>query len=87
MIGMLMSENLVAQFSMLFRSIQKSKTNTQGFFDFKNEKTHFIIFKNKVFKIDKRSKEQYNQAKNYGISLGIPKYQVDFHPEVEEWKK
>jgi hypothetical protein len=55
--------------------------------DFKNKNTHFIIFKNKVFKIDRTSKEQYDKAKEYGISLGIPPYQVDFHPEVEEWKR
>lgn len=55
--------------------------------DFKNETTHLIIFKNKVFKIDKTSKQQYDQAKEYGISLGIPAHQVDFHPEVEEWKR
>lgn len=55
--------------------------------DFKNDAHHFIIFHNKVFYIDRRSKEQYDQAKKYGISLGIPKYQVDFHPEVGEWKR
>ncbi len=53
--------------------------------DFKNDKYHFIIFKNKVFFIDRFSKEQYDEAKEYGILLGIPEYQVDFHPEVNEW--
>lgn len=55
--------------------------------DFKNEKYHYIIFKNKVFFIYRKSKEQYDKAKEYGISLGIPEYQVDFHPEVTEWKR
>lgn len=55
--------------------------------DFKNEDTHFIIFRDKVFKIDRTNKEQYDKAKEYGISLGIPPYQVDFHPEVKEWKR
>ena len=55
--------------------------------DFKNETTHFIIFRNKVLKIDKTNKEQYDEAKEYGISLGIPEYQVDFHPEVKEWER
>lgn len=55
--------------------------------DFKNETIHFIIFRNKVFKIDITSKEQYDKAKEYGISLGIPEYQVDFHPEVKEWER
>ncbi len=55
--------------------------------DFKNEIIHFIIFKNKVFKVDRTSKEQYDEAKKYGISLGIPPYQVDFHPDIKEWER
>ena len=55
--------------------------------DFKNNTHHFIIFRNKIFYLDRRSEKQYNQAKQYGISLGIPEYQVDFHPEVKEWKR
>lgn len=53
--------------------------------DFKNDKIHFIIFKNKVFKIDRKSKAEYEEATRYGISLGIPKYQVDFSPHIKEW--
>lgn len=49
--------------------------------DFKNDTHHYIIFRNKVFYIDRKSKEQYNEAKHYGISLGIPEYQVDFAPD------
>jgi len=55
--------------------------------DFKNEKTHFIIFRSRVFKIDRTSKEQYEEATRYGISLGIPDYQVDFAPNVVGWKR
>ncbi len=55
--------------------------------DYKNDTHHYIIFRNKIFYIDRKSKEQYDEAKRYGISLGIPEYQVDFHPEVEEWKR
>ena len=50
--------------------------------DFKNDKTHFIIFKNKVFCIDRTSKQQYEEARKYGISIGIPEYQVDFSKDV-----
>lgn len=52
--------------------------------DFKNDTHHFIIFRDKVFFIDRRSKAQYDEAIQYGISLGIPEYQVDFHPDIEE---
>ncbi|MEK6962796.1 MAG: hypothetical protein AABX70_00095 [Nanoarchaeota archaeon] len=55
--------------------------------DYKNDSTHYIIFHHKVFKIDRTSKEQYDRAKEYGISIGIPEYQVDFHPDINEWER
>ena len=61
--------------------------NSSWYADYKNDTHHYIIFQNKIFYIDRKSKEQYDEAKRYGVSLGIPDYQVDFHPEVEEWKR
>ena len=55
--------------------------------DFKNDITHYIIFSNKVFKIDRTKVEQYNEATKYGISIGIPDYQVNFAPNVVGYKK
>jgi len=55
--------------------------------DFKNETTHYIIFRNRVFKIDRTKKEQYDEATRYGISLGIPDYQVDFSPHIKKWER
>lgn len=46
--------------------------------DFKNDSVHFIIFKNKVFKIDRHSMQEYQQASDYAVSLGIPIYQANF---------
>ncbi|MEK7078573.1 MAG: hypothetical protein AAB929_00735 [Patescibacteria group bacterium] len=44
--------------------------------DFKNDTHHYIIFRDKIFYIDRKSKEQYVKAKSYGISLGIPERQL-----------
>ena len=55
--------------------------------DFKNDKTHYIIFEGKVFKIDRSKKKEYQKATEYGISLGIPEYQVDFAPNVSIWER
>ena len=49
--------------------------------DFKNGNYHFIIYRDKVFKVDLKNPILYKNAKTYGISLGIPDYQVDFAPE------
>jgi len=55
--------------------------------DFKNEIIHYIIFRNRVFKINRESKEQYEEATKYGISLGIPDYQIDFSPHIKKWER
>jgi len=54
--------------------------------DFKNKQTHYIIFYNKIFKINRSKPEQYADATEYGILLGIPKYQVDFSSAIAELK-
>ena len=50
--------------------------------DFKNDTHHFIIFKNKVFYINRKIKSEYDEAVKYGLSIGIPDYQLDFSPEI-----
>ena len=55
--------------------------------DFKTDNIHFIIYRDKVFKVDRTSKEQYDQATAYGISLGIPEYQVDFATNIKKWER
>lgn len=55
--------------------------------DFKNRTHHYIIFRNNVFFVDRHNQEQYDAARRYGISLGIPEYQVDFHPDVTQWER
>jgi hypothetical protein len=49
--------------------------------DFKSEAKHYIIFRGRVFFIDRQSQGQYDAARQYGISVGIPEYQVNFRVE------
>jgi hypothetical protein len=46
------------------------------YIDFKNNTTHYIVFPDKVFKIDRSQPEQYEAAKAYGVALGIPAHQL-----------
>jgi hypothetical protein len=48
--------------------------------DFRNDKFHFIVFRNNIFKVDINSKQQYEEVRKYGRDLGIPEYQLDFTP-------
>lgn len=56
--------------------------------DYKTDTDHYIIYRDKVFHVtDRASVEQYDAAKEYGISIGIPAYQVDFSPNVTRWQR
>ena len=78
-------ENQADKIAKELSKVLDSKHNWYA--DFKNEGYHYIIFKNKVFKISRIDKKQYEDATKYGISLGIPSYQVDFSPHIKEWKR
>jgi dephospho-CoA kinase len=51
--------------------------------DFKNSKKHFIIFRDKVFLVYRDNSEEYKKVKEYGLSLGIADYQLDFSPDMK----
>ena len=55
--------------------------------DYKNDIFHYIIFKGKVFKVNRSKPEEYQAATDFGNSLGIPDYQVDFSPHIKVWKR
>lgn len=52
------------------------------FADFQNDDTHFVIFYNRIFKIDKTQPEEYVAVKQYALSIGIPEHQLGFMPKA-----
>jgi hypothetical protein len=63
------------------------KHGSSWYVDFKNDTHHYIIFRDKVFKINRGKREEYDEVKKYGVSLGIPDYQLDFSPDIKEWER
>lgn len=59
----------------------------QWYADFKNDKFHYIIFKDKVFKVDRSRPDEYQEVTDYGISLGVPDYQIDFSSVIKAWER
>ncbi|MEK7552226.1 MAG: hypothetical protein AAB534_02300 [Patescibacteria group bacterium] len=55
--------------------------------DFKNDSFHYIIFRDKFFKVDRSKKDSYDEVLKFGLSLGIPDYQLDFSPHTKEWER
>lgn len=62
-------------------------SHPQWYADFKNDKFHFIVYNGQMFKVDLLNPALYKDAKEYGISIGIPEYQVDFAPKDKIWKR
>lgn len=61
---------------LLSKSIDGSRKNGGWYTDLKSDDWHYIIFSGKAFKVDRSNGEQYEQAKEYGMSIGIPEYQL-----------
>ena len=69
----------VDQADKIAQEVSQSFDKSHGhswYVDFKNISYHYIVYPNKVFFIDRRKKEQYYEAEKYGVSIGIPQYQL-----------
>lgn len=76
------------QVNAVAKELSKSLDSKRNWYaDFKNDKFHYIIFRNKVFKVDRSKPEQYKDVTKYGVSLGLPDYQLDFSPDIKEWER
>lgn len=62
-------------------------SHPQWYADYKNDKYHYIIYNGQQFKIERSDASGYKDAKDYGISIGIPEYQVDFAPDDRVWER
>jgi hypothetical protein len=72
------SADIVAE--QISRTIKGSDENSNDkdswYADYKNETSHYIIFRNKVFKVDRSKSEEYEKVREYGLSIGIPEHQL-----------
>ena len=48
----------------------------EWYIDFKNDDTHYVIYRDKVFKVDRRDAAQYRAVQDYGRALKIPESQL-----------
>ena len=63
--------------------LSRSLDETHGeswYADFRNDRFHYIVFRDKVFKISTGDARGYGEVRRYGRGLGIPDYQLDFTP-------
>ncbi|MSU55710.1 MAG: hypothetical protein EXS51_00155 [Candidatus Taylorbacteria bacterium] len=46
--------------------------------DINDGEQEYIIFPNRIFRINMCLQTEYDKAREYGVLIGIPEYQVDF---------
>lgn len=66
------ADNLTQKLSKALDSEHKHS----WYIDYHNEKYHFVIFKDKIFKLNCSKKSDYDEMIKYGLSIGIPDYQL-----------
>jgi hypothetical protein len=66
-----------SQSDNLAKSLSKALDSKHGWYiDYRNDKYHYVIFKNRVFKLDRSKKSDYEKMIKYGLSVGTPDYQL-----------
>lgn len=64
--------------------LQASMTDEKGWYaDLKNYDYHYIIYNDRIFKVNRDFPEQYEETKEYGLKRGIPE---DYLPN-KTWAK
>jgi len=72
------------QVEIVAKDLSKSLDSKHSWYaDFKNNYHHYIIFYRKIFRVNRYKREQYDKVTKYGISLGIPEYQLNFSPDIK----
>lgn len=66
------------------KELSQSLDNNYWYVDYRNRDTHYVIFPGKIFCVDRSQPDQYEAAKAYGVSLGIPDYQLTFSAEITD---
>ena len=70
------SESDISDFTQILSLSLDSKH--AWYADIKNETYHYVIFFQKIFKVSRQNPKEYEAVVRYGLSLGIPDYQLDF---------
>ncbi len=70
----------------LSRAIDREHSHA-WYADFRNEEVHFIVFRDRIFRVDRSKDEDYARAVDHGRSLGIPDHQLDFSPTMDTWER
>ena len=74
----LVGDKQAAEVAEMISRALDSQHSGSWYADFKSDTHHYVIFREKVFFIDRRRLDEYEAARRYGIERGLPEHQADF---------
>ncbi|MCI9434715.1 MAG: hypothetical protein HFI86_05555 [Bacilli bacterium] len=69
-------ERQIDEYTNRLSTLIDTKHCNAWYCDFRNNKYHYVVFANKVFKLDRNKKQDYIDMQEYAIKLGLPKHQL-----------
>jgi len=77
-------EDKIEMYSKRLSELIDKKHISTWYCDFRNNKYHYVIFSDKVFKLDRTSKKDYLEMRYYGKKIGIPANQLPNFNDLPE---
>ena len=77
-------EEKIEEFAKRLSALIDKDHISSWYCDFRNDTTHYVIFSEKVFKLDRANKQDYNEIRTFGIELGIPTTQLPNFNDLDE---
>lgn len=72
----IIEENKIDEYTEKLSKLIDTKHCGDWYCDFRNDIFHYVIFSNKVFKLNRIKKQDYIDMRNYAINLGLPEHQL-----------
>lgn len=69
-------ENKMEEYANRLSELIDKNHASNWYCDFRNSQYHYVIFSEKVFKLDRTQKQDYLDMRRYGITIGIPEMQL-----------
>jgi hypothetical protein len=72
----LIPENKINDYTKRLSELIDTNHCENWYCDFRNEEFHYVVFSNKIFKLDKNKKQDYHEMREYAIGIGLPEHQL-----------
>lgn len=78
------NENEIDFYTKKLSQLIDTKHIGNWYCDFRNNTSHYIVFSNKIFRLNRKSKQDYIDMQKYALSIGLPKHQLPNYNDLPE---